>query len=207
MLTPWRFGGWGLCNSKFCPVQRSNVFLNFYATTKGSYKKNYEKTDNGTPEKSNHVPRRPQSRRVFNSLGGDEQKQTDTIKKILTTSKPSQALRDIRALEQSLKQQSSAKKLRWDETKKLKRKMKVESKIKDAKTLQFIKDKQATVLTVGAKKRKLRSIKEWAQKEHPTIWERIVSKVTLRDLLQGKNWDPSVLLVSYPPWRDFNTTI
>ena len=59
-------------------------------------------------------------------------------------------------------------------------------------------DKDSSVLTKGALRRKMTSITLWAKKEHPEIWERIVAKISLRESLQGHPWEPAVLLVRSP---------
>ena len=56
-------------------------------------------------------------------------------------------------------------------------------------------DKASAVLTKGAMRRKMSAITTWAKREHPEIWERIVSKISLRETLQGSPWEPAVLLV------------
>lgn len=57
-------------------------------------------------------------------------------------------------------------------------------------------DKEASVQTKGAFKRKMSAITKWAKKEHPEIWERIVSKISLKESLKGHAWEPAILLVS-----------
>jgi len=59
---------------------------------------------------------------------------------------------------------------------------------------QLMLDKEATVMTKGAQRRKMKAITQWAKQNHPEIWERIVAKISLRETLQGNPWEPAVLL-------------
>lgn len=60
---------------------------------------------------------------------------------------------------------------------------------------QLVLDKEATIQTKGALKRKMSAITTWAKREHPEIWERIVSKISLKETLKGHPWEPAILLV------------
>lgn len=61
---------------------------------------------------------------------------------------------------------------------------------------QYDMDKTSSVMTKGAHKRKMTAITNWAKREHPDIWEHIVAKISLKETLKGKPWEPAVLLVS-----------
>ena len=61
---------------------------------------------------------------------------------------------------------------------------------------QFDIDKTSSIMTKGAHKRKMTAIANWAKREHPDIWEHIVAKISLKETLKGKPWEPAILLVS-----------
>src|SRR3990167_1169667 len=86
---------------------------------------------------------------------------------------------------------------RWSVRRKEHRRRIKEQEILKQKSEQVQKDKESSQMTIAARKRKLKAITEWAQREHPHIWQYIVQKVALRDFLQGKPWEPAVLLVFF----------